>query len=274
MYSKIFIFIIITLAFSSCQDVVDLKVPDGDIQLVVDGWLTDQEGEKRVLLSTTANYFDQTVPPQVEGAVVILYDDFGVVDTLNEKSPGVYTTETVGKAGRTYHLSILTAEGETYESDPETLIEVPEITNIYAEFKEESVFEEEGYYISIDTYEPEGIGNYYRWKQYRNGEFMNAPLDLIFASDEFVDGNPILGFEVNTEPLELGDHYRVQQLSISKEAFEFYTQLQTQTAFVGFLFDSPPAALKGNIRPVDPNGKKALGYFGVSAVAEKDIVIE
>ncbi len=275
MNIKISIFIASTLLIlSSCQDVVDLKVPDGDIQLVVDGWFTDQEGEKQVLLSTTANYFDQTQPPAVGNALVVLYDDYGAVDTLEEKTPGQYVTDSQGVAGRTYHIYIRTPEGEEYESNPETLIEVPEITAIHSEFKEESVFEEEGYYVSIDTYEPEGIGNYYRWKQYRNGEFMNNPLDLIYASDEFVDGNPILGFEINTEPLELGDQYLVQQLSISKEAYDFFTQLQTQTAFVGFLFDSPPAALNGNIRPVEAGGKKALGYFGVSAVAEKEIVIE
>ncbi|MFT5167372.1 MAG: hypothetical protein ACI8P3_002609 [Saprospiraceae bacterium] len=266
---------IILLMLSSCQDVIDLDVPDGEVQLVVDGWLTDQEGEKQVLLSTTANYFDNTETPFVANAQVVIYNQDGAVETLAEKSNGVYVTDFVGQIGETYHLYIRTASGEEYESNPEELRAVPAITAVYSEFKEETAFEDEGYYVSIDTNEPLGVGDHYRWKQYVNGEYLNKPFDLLYASDEFVDGNPILGFEVTiNEPLELGDDYLIQQLSISEEAFEFFSQLQTQTAFIGSLFDSPPAALNGNIVNLDPSGKKALGYFGVSAVSEKGMVIE
>ena len=262
------------LLYASCEDVVDLEVPDGDIQLVVDGWLTNEPGEKQVLLSTTANYFDNQEPPRVNGALVVLHDESGALDTLNETEVGVYSTSYVGQIGTIYHITIQTKDGAMYQSNPELLRAVPEIAAIYATFKEESAFEDEGYYISIDTNEPLGVGDHYRWKQFVNDEYLNEPFDLLYASDEFVDGNPIIGFEVSDEPLELGDHYRIQQLSISEQAFEFFAQLQTQTAFVGSLFDSPPAALNGNIRSLDDPSKKALGYFGVSAVSEQEIVVE
>ena len=274
MQTNISILALFTFLFlSSCTDVVDLEVPDGEVQLVVDGWLTDQEGEKQVLLATTANYFNNTETPRVTGALVVLHNEQGAVDTLAETAPGVYTTEYVGQVGSVYHIYIRTTAGEEYESNPETLRAVPAIAAIYSNFKEETVFEDEGYYVSIDTEEPAGTGDYYRWKQYVNGEYLNEPFDLLFASDEFVDGNPITGFEVS-EALELGDHYRIEQLSISKAAYEFFFQLQTQTAFIGGLFDSPPAALVGNIVNLDPDGKKALGYFGVSAMSAKELVVE
>lgn len=262
------------LLFSSCQDVIDLEVPDGDVQLVVDGWLTDQVGEKQVLLSTTANYFDNIETPRIENAMVVLFDENGAIDTLIESRPGVYTTEYVGQVGKIYHIYIRTDSGEEYESNPETLRFVSTISAIHSEFRAATTFEDEGYYVTIDTEEPHGIGDYYRWKQYVDGELLAEPFDLLYATDEFVDGNPIIGFDITTEPLELGNHYRVEQLSISKEAYNFFTQLETQTAFVGSLFDSPPAALQGNIIAVGQTNKKALGYFGVSAVSEIEIVIE
>ena len=266
---------LILFMFGSCQDVIDLDVPDGDVQLVVDGWLTNLDGEKQVLLSTTSNYFDNTAAPFVANALVVIFDEEGPKDTLVEKSNGVYVTDFVGQVGETYHLFIRTTTGEEYESNPEELRPVPAISAIYSEFKEETAFSDEGYYVSIDTYEPLGVGDHYQWKQYVNGEYLNAPFDLLYASDEFVDGNPILGFEVTiNEPLQLGDDYLIQQFSISEEAFEFFSQLQTQTAFVGSLFDSPPAALNGNMINLDSSGKKALGYFGVSAVSEKRMVVE
>lgn len=275
MNSKISFFILFSFfIFTSCEDVVDLEVPDGDIQIVVDGWFTNKEGEKQVLLSTTANYFDNSATPFVADALLVLYNEAGPIDTLTEKSSGVYVTNYVGQIGETYHLYIRTKAGEEYESNPEELRFVPEITAIYAEFKEGTTFEDEGYYVFLDTYEPVGVGDFYRWKEYVNDTLLNTPFDLAYASDEFVDGNPILGVEITGDPLKVGDHFRVEQLSISEQAYKFFEQLQTQTAFVGSLFDSPPAALNGNIKNLDPAGKKALGYFGVSAVSEKAMVIE
>lgn len=275
MKHKIFaLSLLLSLLIASCQDVVNLDLPDGDVLLVVDGMITNQPGEKQVLLATTANYFNNTETPRVTGALVVLYSEAGPVDTLTEKEPGVYITEHVGKVGSTYHIYIRTNAGEEYESVPELLQSVPEIDSIYSEFQEESAFVEEGYYVKIDTYEPLGVGNYYRWRQYTNDEYKNTPFDLLYASDEFVDGNPIIGIEMNIEPLEIGDHFRIEQLSISKRAFEFLTQLQQQTAFVGSLFDSPPSALKGNIIRLDKANVQALGYFGVSAVTDASIVIE
>lgn len=275
MHNKIFITaIILTIFLTGCQDVIDLEVPDGEVQLVVDGWLTDQEGEKRVQIRTTSNYFDNTEPPAVSNALVLLKNGKGVADTLEEKAPGVYVTSHVGQVGETYQLYIQTAEGEEYESKPELLRAVPEISSIAYEYKEATAFQDEGYYVSINTFEPAGVGDHYRWKQYVNGEYLNKPFDLLYASDEFVDGNPILGFEVTLEPLELGDHYRIEQLSISEDAYNFLLQLQQQTAFVGSLFDSPPAALEGNIIRLDDPKKQALGFFGVSAVSAREVVIE
>ena len=269
-----FLIIFPFLFFSSCQDVIDLEVPDGEVLLVVDGWITDQEGEKQVLLSTTANYFDNIETPSVENATVVLFDENGAVDTLIESSSGVYVTNYQGVVGKTYHIYIQTVSGEEYESNPELLKFVSTIAAVHAEFREETSFEDEGYYVSIDTEEPLGVGDFYRWKQYVNDTLLNEPFDLLYASDEFVDGNPIIDFDVTTKPLSLGDSYRIQQLSISREAFEFFTQLQTQTAFVGSLFDSPPAALQGNMVSVNSTDKNVLGYFGVSAVSEIGMVVE
>ena len=275
MQTKISVLILFSLLiFASCSDVVDLEVPDGDVQLVVDGWLTDQAGEKQVLLSLTANYFADGELPRVTGAEVLLKNEDNTVAALEEKEPGVYVTEYVGEVGMTYHLYIRTSEGAEYESNPELLRAVPPIDSIYYEYKEESVFEDEGYYISIDTREPLGVGDHYRWKQYVNDEYLNEPFDLLYASDEFVDGNPIIGFEINEDPLELDDSFRIEQLSISEAAFEFFTQVQLQTAFVGSLFDSPPAPIKGNIINLNADGPEALGFFGVSAVSTASTVIK
>ena len=275
MKNIIFLLSLLTLFITSCQDVVNLDLPDGDTLLVIDGWITNLEGEKQVKLSATANYFNSNQTPKISGATVILYNETGVVDTLQEKEAGIYVTDHVGKVGSSYHIYIRTAQGEEFESQPELLKPISSIDSIYYEFKEETAFQDEGYYVKIDTWEPAGAGDHYRWKQYVNNEYQNTPFDIIIASDQFVDGNPIIGIEVNFEPLEVGDTFRVEQLSISKSAYDFFLKLQQQTAFVGSLFDTPPAALRGNIIRLDKSaGPDALGYFGASAVATAEITIE
>lgn len=274
MKNIIFSIFFLALFITACQDVVELDLPDGDTLLVIDGWITNQEGEKQVLLTATANYFNNTTTPKVSNALVILYNENGVVDTLQEKEAGQYITEHVGKIGSKYHLYIRTAAGEEYESLPELLRFVPEIDSIYYEFKEETAFQEEGYYVKIDTYEPQGVGDHYRWRKYANEKYLNTPFELLFATDQFVDGNPIIGFEVNIEPLKLGDRFKVEQMSISQAAYDFLLQLQAQTAFVGSLFDTPPSALKGNVKRIDKSGNDALGFFGAAAVSEAAILID
>ncbi|MFN7118289.1 MAG: DUF4249 domain-containing protein [Saprospiraceae bacterium] len=274
MKNIIFFLLFITIILSSCEDVVNLDLPDGDLQLVVDGTITNQPGEKRVRLTNTANYFDNKETPKVSNALVLLYNERGVVDTLIEKEAGIYITEYIGQVGTSYHLYIRTPDGNEYESQPELLQAVPDIDSIYYEFKAETPFQDEGYYVKIDTYEPAGLGNHYRWKQYVNGKYKNEPFDLLYATDQFVDGNPILGFEVSTDALQVGDQFRVQQMSISEAAFDFLTLLSQQTANVGSIFDSPPAALPGNIRNITNPKVKALGFFSASAISEATIVIE
>lgn len=274
MKNIIFFISFLALFITSCEDVVNLDLPDGDVQLVVDGSITNKPGEKRVRLTLTSNYFDNKETPKVTEALVLLYDQTGIVDTLTEKQAGIYTTNYIGKVGSTYHIYIRTKAGEEYESNPELLQSVPEIDSIYYEYKEKTAFEDEGYYVMINTSETPGVGNYYRWKQYVNDNYLAEPFDLMFATDQFVDGNPIIGFQVSIDPLQVGDHYKVEQMSISKAMYDFLTLLQQQTANVGSLFDSPPAALPGNIVNISNPKQKALGFFSASAVATADITIE
>jgi len=232
--------------------------------------------EQQVRLSLTAPYFENGELQGVGGALVVLFEDDSPVDTFREKSGavGFYASEYRLRAGSSYEVYILGPDGKEYRSLPQLLEQVPPIDSIYARFKEENPFQDEGYYVSIDTREPVGVGNYYRWRQYINGEFQNDPFDLIYASDEFVDGNPIIDFEVGTQPAQVGDTVRIDQMTISREAFEFLTLVQNQTAFVGSLFDTPPAPIPGNFRNLTDPEDPPLGFLGVSGLTFAELVIE
>ncbi len=267
---------ILSLGLTSCEDVIDLDLPSTDPQLVVEGWLTNEPVEQEVRLSLSAPYFENAELPGVSGALVVLFDGENPVDTFAERTDaaGFYASDYQLSAGGFYSVYILSPDGKEYQSQPQLLESVPAIDSIYAKFREESPFEDEGYYVFINTREPAGIGDHYRWRQYINGEFQNEPFDLNYASDEFVDGNPIIDFEVATAPAQVGDTVRIDQMTISREAFDYLQQVQQQTAFVGSLFDTPPAPIPGNFRNLNDPEDEPLGFLGVSGLTFAEIVIE
>ena len=274
--SRILILVLFTSTFFSCQDVIDIDVPEGDPLMVVDGWISDLPGPTRVRLSKTIDYFSNSPNPAVSNAVVILINTNGSLDTMSETSigSGVYESPLNGTVGNSYYLYIKTSDGSEYQSNIEELVSVPVIDSIYYEYREETIFEDEGYYVQINTKEPVGLGDHYRWKFYKNDTLYNKPEDLYYADDEFVDGNDINGFDVHNDPLEIGDTARVEQLSISKHAYDFIAIVQEQTAFVGSIFDFPASPIQGNIYTINEPNEGVLGFFGASSVATAEIVIQ
>jgi hypothetical protein len=266
----------LALLFCACQDVIELNLSDVPPQLVVEGWITNLEKPAEVIISYSTNYLDRKALPRASGAEVALHDENGLVAVFEEsdEQPGVYRSDYVGQVGVAYHLRIRTPDGKRYASIPELLKGVSPITAIYYEFRQATLFQEEGYYVKIDSYEPEGPGDYYRWRQFINDTLNNRPIDILVVSDQFVDGNDIIGFEINFQPLKLGDRYRVEQMSISRRAYEFFFLVREQTAFVGGLFDTPPAPIKGNLYNVDDPNEQVLGFFGASGVSIAEIIIE
>lgn len=302
-------FVLLAMAFGlqSCLDPVELDIPDSDPRLVVDGWIYDDMTiPSQVKLSLTSPYFSNAEAPAVSGAIVRLYEDGELIETLQESATenGIYPISNPGVLGKAYHIEVRTPEGQDYRSNPETISRISDITNIYYEYEEGDALTSEGYYVYIDTYEPAGKGDYYRWKYYVDGVYQNNRFDLAYAEDGLVDGNDIEEIDI-TDPIvfttsefaefnesglpvdkESGDLLfddividqdsvviRVEQSSISKEAFDFFAILNEQTAFIGSIFDPPPAPIRGNVFSMSDSDDYALGYFGASAVSSAEVIV-
>lgn len=268
MKYSIIIFLLIILT-TSCQEVVDLDLPEGKTRLVVDGGISNLPGKSHIKLTYTAPYFDDNEAPVVSDAMLILSDNFGMRDTLTESpaNSGIYSSEQTGQLGHVYTLDIYLADGKHYRSAPELLYESPPLDSIY--FDENLAFSEEdkGYNIFLDTKDPPEVENFYRWKHFVNGIPQNEPLDLVLGFDEFIDGNALIGIQINLNPVQLGDTVRAEQWAISQSYYDYLFTLQQQTAFIGGLFDPPPAPIKGNVYNVDDPEDYALGYFHVSGLS-------
>lgn len=127
-----------TLLTFGCITPIDFNISEETIQLVVEGRITNQEPPYIVKLSRTIDLsLDTLILTPESGAQVILYDDAGNTEILEETDLGTYETNGIiqGTLGRSYYISIETINGGQFESEPEMLNPVGTISEIRYEFE-------------------------------------------------------------------------------------------------------------------------------------------
>ncbi|MGV8964571.1 MAG: DUF4249 family protein [Candidatus Saccharimonadaceae bacterium] len=268
----------------SCEDIVELKLSDKDIGLyAVEAKITTNNNPfvllyKSQLVSSDADY------PGVSGATVVIADNSTPQKSItlqesNERK-GLYIpmkdTFFLGVKGREYNLTI-TVDGVTMLAT-EMLAPVEPIDSIQVRPSNRG----DKLFLGIFTYgnEPAGLGNYYKWDIYVNKRLLASSKYLIIANDEIVDGNYISGLEIFTDfhdpkkpedmILNLGDTIQVNQTSVSKFGYNFYSQMSNQGQ-TGGLFSVPPANIKSNITSSD--NRHVLGMFTANDVSASNTVI-
>lgn len=263
--------IALTLVLFSCQKKIDFDLNNQEnSRLVVEGSITDQTKAHTIDLTRTSSYYENQPAPREEGATVTISDGI-TIETLTETSPGVYQTSATyaGVVGRTYTLNITTSDNQFYtaESMLEAVAPIDTVLlDVGVSFDDEDV-------LILQHYgsEPVGEGNNYMWLVDINGiDYTEDVNDIMFVTDEFVDGNYITGFEfqeIELEDLPQDDTLRitVEMHSISKPYYDFLLAIVLETQFNGELFSGPPANIPSNIS----NG--ALGFFRASAVSTEYI---
>lgn len=165
---------IILLLSDACVDPYNLPDIANEPALVVDGLITNLTGTHTVKLYLTSSLEGEDVqhPVMVTGATVTVRNDLGETEELLEAAPGNYNTSSdfVGEIGRIYQLSIVTADGKEYESDPATMTPPGEIERIYFEFKANSINKDDPYkpqdavYVYLDAKGENGAPNLLRWR--------------------------------------------------------------------------------------------------------------
>jgi hypothetical protein len=270
---KYILFSFIALLVVSCQKQIDFELNNQEnARLVVEGTVTDSAKVHVVELTRTTSYYENQAAPRETGATVTINDGV-TIQTLTETKPGVYETPAsyAGVIGRTYTLSITTDDGENYmatsELEPVAAIDTV-LMDVGKDFEDNDV-------LILQHYgqEPAGLGNNYMWLVDINGiDYTEDVADIMFVTDEFVDGNYIAGFEFQEIPLEdlpVADTMRltVEMHSISKSYYDFLLAMVLETEYNGGLFSGPPANIPSNIS----NG--ALGFFRASAVSTEYVEV-
>jgi hypothetical protein len=280
-----------TVIVSSCEDVIDVDLAEGETQLVVDAMLTNDSGTQTIYLRKSAAYLNNNLPIGATGAMVKVTDlanrefEFKDLDGTGKYQwvPTGLEPFPFGVPGNVYTLEIK-YEGEEYTSVA-FMDSVLSIDSLWTEFREQSIQGPDtikpGYVLNMKAFDIPGEGNCYWFRTYKNGKRYIEPGQINLAYDAaFGPGSdgveiipPIVG-ALSPERFQVGDTVLVECLSIGLPAFYFINQAQRQMTNSG-LFAEPPANVPSNIENKNKDSnKKALGWFFAASVERKGLRVE
>src|ERR1700758_4748402 len=169
-----FILLFFILSFISCQQKIDLKLPDYTQKLVVEGKV-EAGSYPQVYLTNTLPYFGghsvNLTDLVVKGAFVTVTDGT-TTDTLKEVVPGqgyfYRATHMIGTEGKTYNLMIQ-VNGKVYTAQTSIYPQVKLDTLWFKAEKQDSLG-----FIYTHMEEPPQLGNWYRWQAKRINKVTDA----------------------------------------------------------------------------------------------------
>jgi len=257
--------VFILFSFFSCEDVIDVDVPESEPRLVIDAsidWYKGTAGnEQSIKLTLTAPFFNEGVPPANNAIVFITDQNNNTYNFIEDGNTGVYKNlNFIPVLNHDYELTVV-YKNDTYKGT-EKLLPVSELE--YVEQNLEGGLTGENTEIKAFFTDPADEENYYFF------EFIpSIPIlpTLDTFKDEFVNGNLIFGFYVD-EDIEPGDSITIRNHGVSERFYEFMFVLIQQTGEGGGPFETQPATVRGNCMNITNPDNYPLGYFRLSEVSE------
>ena len=259
---KIVSLFIISVAFFSCEDVVDIDLSTAPAKLVIDASIKWQKGtagnEQTIRLTTTTDFYATTIPT-VSGATVFITDGNGIqYDFIETPGSGNYVcTNFNPEIRQTYTLTVV-YDSQIYTAT-ESLIEVPTIDNI--EQTENGGFTGDQKEVKF-FYQDNGLVDNFYLEEYNSSFTILPEYDVI--DDSFFQGNQMFGLYTN-EDMKTDD---VLQFTLHGISESYYNYMNILLGIAGTNggspFQTPPATVRGNIVNQTNTNNFALGFFRLS----------
>ena len=282
----------------SCEDVVDVDLPDVETRLIVDGLLRVDKSQEfinvEIQMKETSNYFEENQPVQVESAVITygkpsndgLFESLAFC-SLAEKEPGtgIYVPDpnfssdqrirtASAEPGIVFILEI-TYKGKYYYAQTEYAPTVP-LDNL--EQGDGTLFEDDETEIIVTFTDDPDTDNYYVF-DFGYGEFQTV-------EDQFFQGQQFQFSYFYDDSLTAGQDVSVSILGATQDFYNYMDLVIEQTTDTGGVFQTPVATVRGNVFDVTgldniniydnverPN-EYALGYFAVVQEYSRTITIQ
>jgi len=277
--------------------------------LVVEGVINTGNDSTVIRLSRTVSISGKTTANPEQGATVTIESDQAVSYQLQQVDSGRYTSAPLNLDNtHKYRLRINTADGRTYLSDyVEAKVTPPIDTFDYA-------ITGSGINFYTSTHDAANKTKYYRWdytetyiyesvlstsiafdnsypltsQKFRYVPpderthicYVTAPSSTVVLnsnaglSQDVVINNPITQVPSTSEKLYHRYTIQVRQYALTREAFEFWSNLKKNTEQIGTIYDAQPSEIKGNIHCLSNAAEPVIGYISASTVTQKRLFID
>lgn len=258
---KLSYILILIVSFSSCTEKIDINLDKSESVLVVEGAISEINGQQIVKLSQTAEYFSNQKPTSVSNAIVTVDDGTETVSLKeNDSIEGYYNfpEDYNGVIGKTYTLNIELENEIAGQKEYTAQTTVPPLSNDIDSIAVEWNSRFESWLIKFYATDPPRQ-DFYMFNGIRNGELITDSVQNVNISDDrLYNGNYTFGIAVmfiDGDDLEPGDIFTLVLSNITEEYANFVREVQTEINSSIPLFSGPPSNVNSNIS----NG--ALGWF-------------
>lgn len=287
--------LILATALSCKQTYLPPIVKSPPVNLVVEGFINNGPDSTYFDLSTTYLLSDSTATTPIIGAAVTVQGADNSAYPLTEIGNGIYGAPLPPlNTNNTYRLHILTPDNKEYASDYVAVVNDPPLDSI--NFVRNNL----GVHVYANTHDPTGASQYYRyeyqevWKfqspYYASLRFVNGAVEnyapnttavcwhydnstrIILAASTQLSKAVIYEAEVvniplNSQQITIEYSILIHQYAITKAAFDWWSQMQTNTENIGSIFGVQPSADQGNLHCLTDTTEQVIGY--VSAGTEQ-----
>jgi hypothetical protein len=298
---KIVPFCLILLVGTVCVEPYDPPVVSvGTNILVIDGSL-NTEGISRIRITRTQDLTDKNPVKEELQASVSFEEENGSSYALTEDGNGNYSLpEKAFNLSKNYRLVVNTSDSKEYVSEFVPALKSPEIDSVTWK-----VTSDKGLQFYVNTHDSENDIRYYSWTYEETWRYIAAfnsrfewvnrvptnRLNSIYIcyntkpsqsiligsagnlSMPVISNFPLLYIPQNSERIRFKYTILVHQTALTKEAFEYFGQLQKNTENLGTLFDPQPSQLTGNIRCTSDLSEPVIGYFLAGSTVQNRIFI-
>ena len=267
------LFLLLIFLNLSCEEVVEVDVPNSEPRLVIEANLDWEKGtsgnNQEIKLSISTPYFSETPNVPATGAIVKVTNlNTSTEFVFTDNDNGTYSIDSfIPQLNNTYELEI-NYLGNIYKGK-ETLYPVPNIHTITQSM--ENGFDDESLEVNIFFDDPIDETNYYLTKFKTVYDIFPYYFPL---EDEFTNGNTMTMFyEEENNELETGDNVYIYLYSISEQYYNYMNLLLNQVESDG-PFNTTPVTLVGNCINVSEPDLKPFGYFRVTEMVNTEYTVE
>jgi hypothetical protein len=298
---------------TGCIEEIEFENEVFESALVIDATITNEDKQHEVFLSRTYAFEDRDTSPESNATISI--NGGGTTYAFKEAEAGRYVSQATFSAAPNvdYQLQINTNDGRTYSSSITQLTQVTQIDALYAE-RETNDDGVNGMSIYVDSYDPSGNSQYYRyeyeetfkiiapdWKNIDLFVISEDPFCLIgetdrpdeqevcYRTERSAEINLVstagltedrlqrhLARFVESDDYKLSYRYSilVKQFIQTAAAHSYFKTLQNFSDEGSLFSQVQPGFVSGNIISESNSAEKVIGFFEVSSVSSKRIFFD